>query len=214
VSAPLLEFIFDNGTEHMDIQYVVYSSMTADSHIAWKFKEIYSGGEMYDLLNFYDTANGLVVTDNPASEFAGLFSTVTMKTFASTVTVTAGSVTPSEFTVTFMTVAGDVLATVRTVGRYIPSGSIPGAPQINQRPFLRWTNVQGYQLDEIITSDVTFLPLYSYDPNFIVNTDDITPSDTQAQTSVTDVLKDNAALITVGGIAIVLFLLLITRRHK
>ena len=72
----------------------------------------------------------------------------------------------AEYTVTFKTIDGEIIAVVQTVEARIPVDRIPNAPQIMHRPFLRWTNVQGYALDGLIQADISFLPLYSYDPQW------------------------------------------------
>ena len=81
----------------------------------------------------------------------------------------SGDVVTAEYTVTFKTIDGDILAEIQTVDARVPIDQIPNAPQIDKRPFLRWTNVQGYALDGLIQADITFLPLYSYDPQWNVD---------------------------------------------
>lgn len=129
-----------------------------------------------DILLFIETSNGLVITQNTESFYANIFDTVTIYTYESSVTILAGSFVQPEFTVTFKDMDGNVLAEIETVGRYIPSDLIPTAPQINNKPFLYWTNAQGHKTNEIITSDVVFAPRYGYDPNFKI---DVTENDTK-----------------------------------
>ena len=85
---------------------------------------------------------------------------------AVSVRAASDGVVTQEYTVTFKTVDGEVLAIVTTVDARVPLDKIPNAPQILHRPFLRWTNVQGHDLGGIIQADITFLPLYSYDPKW------------------------------------------------
>jgi len=76
------------------------------------------------------------------------------------------SVITGESTVTFKTADGEILAEFQTMEGRIPVEKIPNAPFILHRPFLRWTNIQGFSLDGVITANITFLPLYSYDPTW------------------------------------------------
>jgi len=76
------------------------------------------------------------------------------------------NVVTGESTVTFKTADGETLAEFQTVEGRIPVEKIPNAPFILHRPFLRWTNVQGFALDGVITQNIIFLPLYSYDPTW------------------------------------------------
>ena len=75
----------------------------------------------------------------------------------------------AEYIVTFKTIDGDILAEIETIGGRVPVELVPNPPQIDKRPFLRWTNIQGYSLDGDITANISFLPLYSYDPQFQVD---------------------------------------------
>jgi len=84
---------------------------------------------------------------------------------ASSVIVFSDVIT-GECTVTFMTADGEILAEFQTVEGRIPVEKIPNAPFVLHRPFLRWTNIQGFSLDGVITQNITFLPLYSYDPTW------------------------------------------------
>jgi len=74
-----------------------------------------------------------------------------------------------EYSVTFQTIDGVVLTVLSTVDGRVPVEYIPNAPELQHRPFLRWTNIQGFSLDGQITANITFLPLYSYDPQWNPN---------------------------------------------
>lgn len=165
-----------------------------------------------DILLFTETSNGLVITHNTKSFYANIFDTVTIYTYQSRIIVSAGSVTPTEFVVSFKDIDGNLIGIIETVGRYIPIDLIPVAPLINQRPFLRWTNVQGCKIDEIITADVTFLPMYSYDPNFKV--DDTGGTESTNSPSALDDIDFELLLICAVGVLAFLCLVFIFFKGK
>jgi len=136
-----------------------------------------------------------------------------------------------EHIVTFKTIDGEVIASIFTIDGRIPVEYIPNAPQINFRPFLRWTNVQGFSLDGVFTQDVTFLPLYSYDPQWQVDgngngTGGIYTPPNQTQNGaykkthwlfMNYILDENAvifgSLIGIGALVVIVFIFLILLRR-
>jgi hypothetical protein len=129
----------------------------------------------------------------------------------------------SEYTVTFKTIDGEIIAEVETVNGYVPTEQIPNPPVIDKRPFLRWTNVQGFSLDGNITANITFLPLYSYDPNFgidepvteIPSTDneEVKPYTKTSWLFMNYILDENAVITgAVLAVVVVIILLFIIRR--
>jgi len=117
-----------------------------------------------------------------------------------------------EYTATFKTIDGDIIAEIETVDGRVPIEFIPNAPQIQYRPFLRWTNVQGFALDGIITQDVAFLPLYSYDPQWqgdgSHNQDGSKPYKKTQWLFMNYILDENTILFSgLIGFGVVLFLL-------
>jgi|GEM_PF-3485073 len=125
-----------------------------------------------------------------------------------------------EHIVTFKTIDGAVISAVFTVDGRLPIEYIPNAPQIDKRPFLRWTNIQGFSLDGIFTQDVTFLPLYSYDPQWQVdnhgngnkipdtNTDGTTPFRKTQWLFMNYVLDENTVIFgSLIGIAVFVFVI-------
>jgi len=124
-----------------------------------------------------------------------------------------------EHIVTFKTIDGVIISAIFTVDGRLPIEYIPNAPQIDKRPFLRWTNVQGFALDGVFTQDVTFLPLYSYDPQWQVdnngngskipdtNTDGSTPFRKTQWLFMNYVLDENTVIFgSLIGFAVIIFL--------
>lgn len=195
----LLHFSFDNGTDKAEIYYYLGLGLSLDGSKNWKYEIDYSENKYHDLLEFIGEGTNIVIVQNPDSSAAGVFQNVTIETFDySSITVTAGTVS-IEFDVTFQDLNGNTLSVIRTVNRYIPAELVPAAPQVDKRPFLRWMNIQGYTTEGIITSDAIFIPLYSYDPSYIV--DDPQPATNESDmTTIPEILFIFAA----GAIAILI----------
>lgn len=227
---PLVTFTFDNGTNHQEIRLIAKSFDNLFSPgFRWAFYvelfgdlapywyELHSTNTPFDisgnvagLLYFNPTANGPVITIDPEGENIGLFSHVTITTCErSSVTIVSGGITFVEFTVTFKDIEGNIIAVVETADRFIPVELVPDAPLINKRPFQYWTNLQGYKVDEIITSNVVFFPIYGYDPYYIINDDD--DGDGDIIDMSLDFWRDSAFIALVSVILVCLIAAIIIR---
>jgi len=178
----------------------VCNSFSSD---CWYCGDIENTGCHCNILVFTNTANGLVITVNPNTQLN--FTHVTIATYWSTVNITAGEFVPTEFIVIFMDIEGNVIAVVNTVDRHIPVELIPVPSQIDFRPFIRWLNIQGYLVDEIITSDIVFLPFHGFDFNYRVE-----DSTNEEQNTSSDELD----IAVVGLIVIAFVVVLIILRRK
>ena len=206
-SVTVLSLFFSNGENEATFSYHTRPrNYLNGGGIYWTYESRWSDMKYADIIAITNTGLNLIITDNPYSENVGLFNNVTIRTFDSTITVYSYTAV-IEFDVTFQTTEGQVISVVRTVEKYLPSNLIPVAPELAYRPFQRWVNISGYKIDEIITSDCTFLPLYSYNP-------DLTIKEPSSDSSVSGFFSDNIFLIPVVLVAVLIIFIFLRGAFK